>query len=247
MSARPVRWTSESATRTGPGARPSLTALPALPHAGRPPFPAEVPHPRPTHEQDEISAAGFATFPLTDDPVSPATARSHTRATLRGWGLGALADDACVIVSELVTNALRYGSPNGSPLRPLPPTETEPFLLSMVHHDRSVLCAVFDPGTDIPVVKDPDYFMESGRGLHVLESLSQSWGWTTPDRHGKAVWALLPASPPPPVAARTAATSSGAASEPLTRLLLLLELLSGPSWLKMLGAPTRGAIAERPE
>ncbi len=177
-----------------------------------------------------VDAAGFATFPLAVARETPGTARGVTRSTLRGWGLDALVDDAAVVVSELVTNALRYGLPAGRG-RPQPPaSEEQPILLSLVHCGNAALCAVFDPGHDVPHIREPDYFQESGRGLHVLESLAERWGWTTPDHTGKAVWALLMAP------GGSGAVAPGPGDwEPLTRLLLLLELLSGPSWLKSLG------------
>ncbi|MDT0344367.1 ATP-binding protein [Streptomyces litchfieldiae] len=188
-----------------------------------------------------VDAGGFATFPLAVARETPGEARRATRTTLRGWGLEALVDDATVVVSELVTNALRYGLPPSRPA-PLPPASRErPILLSLVHCGGAVLCAVFDPGHDVPRVKEPDYYEESGRGLHVLESLAERWGWTAPDHYGKAVWALLmrPGDAEP--------VAPGASDwEPLTRLLLLLELLSGPSWLKSLGASAaKTAVAHR--
>src|SRR5258706_371733 len=39
--------------------------------------------------------------------------------------------------------------------------------------------------------KDPDYLAESGRGLHVIEALSDRWGFTVPAESGKVVWALF--------------------------------------------------------
>ncbi|WP_158674683.1 ATP-binding protein [Streptomyces hoynatensis] len=196
------------------------------------PFAALAPHQAPTARSGAADSAGFATFPLASAPEASRSAREMTRSTLHGWGLDELADDAMVIVSELVTNAVRYGLGAARRDRPLPPaTPDQPFLLSLVHCERSVLCAVFDPGSEVPQVKEPDYFQESGRGLHVLESLAESWGWTTPDRHGKAVWALLVAGD-----VMRPLSRSDPEWEPLTRLLLLLELLSGPSWLKALGS-----------
>jgi hypothetical protein len=247
-----------------------MVALAPLPPSGRLPFAAMARQPSPGRQggdpaggaDDGADAAGFATFPLTDEAESPGTARSLTRTTLHGWGLQELADDATVVVSELVTNALRYGRAPDGRRHPLPPATTEqPFLLSLVHYGGSVLCAVFDPGAEVPVLREPDYFRESGRGLHVLQSLAESWGWTTPDRHGKAVWALLQS----PKEAASGVAEAGAEEdaavgsppgpadaewEPLTRLLLLLELLSGPSWLKALGSsarsPRSGARARGP-
>jgi hypothetical protein len=188
----------------------------------------------------EPDSAGFATFPLANRPESPCAARSLTRSTLKGWGLDELSDDVTVIVSELVTNAMRYGLPPRADHRPLPPASAEqPFLLSLVHYDRSVLCAVFDPGADTPCVKEPDFLHESGRGLHVLQSLAERWGWTTPDCHGKAVWALLLAPKEADDAPTTTTPSADDGTwEPLTRLVLLLELLSGPPWLKALSRTT---------
>src|SRR5690606_16409039 len=84
-------------------------------------------------------SAGFATFPLANAADAPGTARRLTRNTLQGWGLETLVDDASVIVSELVTNALRYGQPATAGHRPLPPASAEqPFLLSLVHHGGTV-------------------------------------------------------------------------------------------------------------
>ncbi|WP_158920473.1 ATP-binding protein [Streptomyces sp. NBRC 109706] len=198
------------------------------------PYATMAPHAGVARRAVSAEVAGFATFPLAGEPGAPRVARAHTRATLAEWGLDELAGDTSVVVSELVTNALRYGLPKDTTPRPLPPASADqPLLLSLVHCESSVLCAVFDPGHEVPAVQDPSLCQESGRGLQVLDALSRSWGWTTPDRHGKAVWALL-ASQDAPESALT-----GPRWEPLSRLLLLLELLSGPSWLKALGATSR--------
>ncbi|SOD67346.1 hypothetical protein SAMN06297387_13021 [Streptomyces zhaozhouensis] len=205
----------------------------ALPYASMAPLAAAG------RRATSADVAGFATFPLAGEPGAPRSARALTRATLTDWGLGELVGDTTVVVSELVTNALRYGLPAGTRPSPLPPaSEEQPLLLSLVHCERSVLCAVFDPGQDVPLVRSPSPCQESGRGLHVLEGLARNWGWTTPDRHGKAVWALLAAEEP------VDETSTTPQWEPLSRLLLLLELLSGPSWLKALGS-TSGAVTSR--
>lgn len=54
-----------------------------------------------------------------------------------------------------------------------------------------MLVVVADPGRQVPVLRDPDYLAESGRGLHVINGLSDTWGCTTPTDAGKAVWALF--------------------------------------------------------
>lgn len=255
MTTHPA-WSTREESAVGASGRLRGRALTPLPPSGRLPFAAMA---RPCSGAQSrgrgagaggsaSESAGFATFPLAESPESPGTARSLTRTTLQDWGLEELAGDAMVIVSELVTNALRYGLPAGGQRRPLPPaTAEQPFLLSLVHHGSSVLCAVFDPGGDVPEVREPDFFRESGRGLLVLQSLAASWGWTTPDRHGKAVWAVLQADRERVVADEAPLGPADAEWEPLTRLLLLLELLSGPSWLKALGSSARGPVLDRRE
>ncbi len=138
-------------------------------------------------DEEGAGATGFAACALSGDPQVVADARDFTRSTLLGWGMRPLMDNAAIIVSELLSNALRYGvtGPRGRTLSP------HPVWLGLLRRGDAVLCAVSDPGTDVPVVKRPDYFAESGRGLHVIDTLSESWGWTTPDHAGKAVWAVV--------------------------------------------------------
>jgi anti-sigma regulatory factor (Ser/Thr protein kinase) len=130
---------------------------------------------------------GFAACALDEDPQVAADARNFTRRTLSGWGLVVLAEDAAVVVSELVSNALRYGMtcPRGRTLSP------HPIWLGLLRRGDSVLCAVSDPGSRVPVLKEPDNLAQSGRGLHVIDTISDSWGWTAPDHAGKAVWAVV--------------------------------------------------------
>jgi hypothetical protein len=111
-------------------------------------------------------------------------ARQFTGQMLRGWGLPVLADDAAVIVSELVTNALMHGrcAVNGR--------AHEDVELILWRWSGQVVCAVTDPGTGAPVLVQPDPFGEAGRGLHMVQALSAAWGWTMlGDR--KAVWAAM--------------------------------------------------------
>jgi hypothetical protein len=54
-----------------------------------------------------------------------------------------------------------------------------------------VMCMVTDPGTGIPVLREPGPCAENGRGLNVVESCCVRWGWHLLDGGGKVVWALL--------------------------------------------------------
>jgi anti-sigma regulatory factor (Ser/Thr protein kinase) len=125
-----------------------------------------------------------AVCPLRAGTASPRTARDFTLATLRTWGLTALCEDAAVIVSELVTNAVRHGRPLGGPGEPL-------VRLTLARHGGLLVCIVADAHAGEPSMRESDDACENGRGLHVVEALSRVWGWTPLPGMGKAVWAAL--------------------------------------------------------
>ena len=114
-------------------------------------------------------------------------ARDFTAATLRRWGVdGEQCDDIVVVVSELLTNALRYTVPCPGARWPRWPVR-----LGLLQPGPWVLCAVSDPSDEVPVAKEPCWFGESGRGLHVVSSLCDEWGCTAPGPKGKVVWAMF--------------------------------------------------------
>ncbi|GAA3159207.1 MULTISPECIES: ATP-binding protein [Streptomyces] len=141
----------------------------------------------------------FAACALSASARTVADARRFTLATLRGWRIcAALTDDAALIVSELVSNALRYGVRNAHGEagcgRVAGPVVT-PAWLALTRREDGVMCAVSDGGEGAPVIGTPDPLAESGRGLSIVEQLSDAWGWTLPDRSGKTVWATLSPRP----------------------------------------------------
>jgi hypothetical protein len=116
-------------------------------------------------------------------------ARDFTAATLTRWGVdGEQADDVVVVVSELLTNALRTVPCPGAVW------PRWPVRLGLLQPGPWVLCAVSDPSDEIPVAKEPCWFGESGRGLHVVGSLCDEWGCTEPGPMGKVVWAMFATS-----------------------------------------------------
>jgi Histidine kinase-like ATPase domain len=117
-------------------------------------------------------------------------ARDFAVATVQRWGAAECADDVAIVVSELVTNALRHAlpAPGEAPRR-------RPVRLGLLRPGPCVLCAVADPGWTVPVAKETDVLAETGRGLHVVGALADLWGYTTPSNEGKAVWAMFSAHP----------------------------------------------------
>ena len=113
-------------------------------------------------------------------------ARDFTAATLARWEIGERGEDIVVVVSELVTNALRYTVPCPGSVWPRWPVR-----LGLLQPGPWVLCAISDPSDEVPVAKDPGWFGESGRGLHVVDSLCDEWGCTEPGTMGKVVWAMF--------------------------------------------------------
>ncbi|MFD7924157.1 ATP-binding protein [Streptomyces sp. NPDC059740] len=129
----------------------------------------------------------FAACALGDDPRTVAEARRFTAATLSHWAVRDITtQDAELVVSELVSNALRYGTS-----RPGDTDGAYSAWLGLLREDDGVLCVVNDSSPREPVVRTPDYLAESGRGLHIVDRLSRSWGWTPPGASGKSVWASL--------------------------------------------------------
>jgi Histidine kinase-like ATPase domain len=196
--------------RTSGVARPShhLVQFPAQarsgPAAGQPPdLPAPTDHrsgrPRfirmPADCWGSPPAVGI---PLRYAPQAAGAARRLTGDTLRRWGLAALSADATLIVAELAANAVSHTVP--------PAANSEPggeFLgLRLLRRPGEVICAVLDPSDAAPALVRPDSLEEGGRGLQLVDALSDVWGWSPVAGRGKAVWAILFCPEPPEPARR---------------------------------------------
>jgi anti-sigma regulatory factor (Ser/Thr protein kinase) len=162
--------------------RPETWRPPAVAHDR--PRPSQ-PFPPATAFEPGFGAPDGAVCALPPTGASSRAAREFATTTLRSWGLGELVDDAVVIISELVTNAVRHGLP------PYAAAGDMPIKLTLVHQGRFVVCIVSDPSDRDPKVRPADDVCENGRGLHVIEALSSVWGWTPLPGAGKAVWAAL--------------------------------------------------------
>ncbi len=130
-----------------------------------------------------LGADRVASWDLEADPAVVARARSEVSRQLREWGLEELDFTAELVVSELVTNAIRYGLP--------------PISLRLIH-DGTLLCEVSDAASTTPHLRRARTFDEGGRGLLLVAQLAEQWG-TRHARRGKTVWAELNASTEFPV------------------------------------------------
>ncbi|MGC5361115.1 SpoIIE family protein phosphatase [Streptomyces sp. DT24] len=123
-----------------------------------------------------LPADAVGDWPLPREPRSVGRARELARTQLNGWGLGDLVDTTELLVSELVTNALRYG---------------EGEIRLRLLRDRTLVCEVWDAGLVQPRRRRARDTDEGGRGLQLVGLLSAAWGSRRTPR-GKTVWFELP-------------------------------------------------------
>lgn len=125
-------------------------------------------------------------------PTATPCARLHARTIAREWGLADLADTIELIVSELVTNAVRASMDQDDR-----PRYTEGTGLACIHlrlstDRKAALIEVWDENFGLPTPTEPDLDDESGRGLMLVDTLALRWGWDlAPSGRGKIVWALV--------------------------------------------------------
>lgn len=122
-----------------------------------------------------------AEWDMPFEPSAVAAMRSVAVKQLDEWGLSELGFATELILSELVTNALRHGS---APVR------------VRLLHARTLTCEVWDGSNSAPHARYAATTDEGGRGLFLVAQLSEQWGTRyTPD--GKVIWAeqALPGAP----------------------------------------------------
>ncbi|MGW0295701.1 SpoIIE family protein phosphatase [Streptomyces anthocyanicus] len=117
-----------------------------------------------------------AEWDVPNDPAAVAEIRSQVTRRLAEWGLDELAFTTELILSELVTNAIRYGG------------ET---VHVRVVRDRSLICEVFDSSSTSPHLRYAAMTDEGGRGLFLVAQLAERWG-TRYTPAGKVIWAEQP-------------------------------------------------------
>ncbi|MFE3035419.1 SpoIIE family protein phosphatase [Streptomyces canus] len=123
-----------------------------------------------------LPADSVGDWTLPREPRSVGRAREYARGQLLAWGLEPLVDTTELLVSELVTNALRYG---------------EGDIRVRLLLDRTLVCEVWDSGLVQPRRRRARDTDEGGRGLQLVGLLSAAWGSRRTPR-GKTVWFELP-------------------------------------------------------
>ncbi|KOG56906.1 hypothetical protein ADK75_06145 [Streptomyces virginiae] len=121
-----------------------------------------------------LSGHRVAEWQLSDTPRAVAWARAEAANQVRMWGLDDLVGTTKLIVSELVTNAMRH-------------TGTGPILLRLIH-DQTLICEVSDTGHTSPHLRYAAADDEGGRGLFIVAQMTEQWG-TRYTTKGKTIWA----------------------------------------------------------
>ncbi|MFJ2033297.1 ATP-binding protein [Streptosporangium sp. NPDC087985] len=109
---------------------------------------------------------------LLPDTVTVPNTRKRVRHQLADWGVSEHGDDVELLVTELVTNAVRH---------------SRAAVITISMNDDALRCEVQDTNTNLPQVRHALDVDEGGRGLYLVEALAHSWGsHRTPT--GKIVW-----------------------------------------------------------
>ncbi|WP_217237399.1 SpoIIE family protein phosphatase [Streptomyces sp. AC555_RSS877] len=120
-----------------------------------------------------LAAANVVTWELPVQATAAAGARALTASQLAEWELEEMAFTTELIVSELVTNAYRYGG--------------GPITLRFIRDHHHLICEVSDTSSTSPHLRRARTTDEGGRGLFLVAQLTERWG-TRYTREGKTIW-----------------------------------------------------------
>jgi anti-sigma regulatory factor (Ser/Thr protein kinase) len=154
------------------------------------PAPGSAWTPRRPGEPIAIDAGRFALATL---PTSPFWARRYIRQFLGSCrGIGSdTAETAELLVSELVTNAVRFAGSPAQAQQYSDRVQAGLISLSVRHFGEGLLIEVFDTNANPPVLTDAADDAENGRGLVLVDALSREWSYFFPPCGGKVVYCFI--------------------------------------------------------
>ncbi|MGP3977156.1 SpoIIE family protein phosphatase [Streptomyces sp. 8N114] len=120
-----------------------------------------------------LDPAQIAEWQVEPNPAAVAPVRAECAARLREWGMEEIGHTTELILSELITNAIRYGRP--------------PIQVRLLHDDDSLICEVADGSGTSPHLRRASTTDEGGRGLFLVAQFAQHWG-TRYTPGGKVIW-----------------------------------------------------------
>lgn len=120
-----------------------------------------------------LHASQVATWDIPADPSAVAQARKDAVDQLAAWGLDEAAFVTELVVSELVTNAIRHAQP--------------PIQLRLIN-DSNLICEVSDGANTAPHLRRARAFDEGGRGPLLVAQMTERWG-ARQTGTGKTIWA----------------------------------------------------------
>ncbi|MGW0735711.1 SpoIIE family protein phosphatase [Streptomyces sp. NPDC002851] len=123
-----------------------------------------------------VAPSKVAEWEVRPDPAAVAPVRAQCGAQLRDWGFEEIGFATELILSELITNAIRYGAP--------------PIKVRLLHN-RSLICEVSDGSSTSPHMRRARATDEDGRGLFLVAQFAQRWG-TRYTPAGKVIWTEQP-------------------------------------------------------
>jgi anti-sigma regulatory factor (Ser/Thr protein kinase) len=140
---------------------------------------------------------GVSAHTLIAVPSAAGRSRRLVRLGLTRWGLGRLIDDAELVVSELVTNAVQATGVADADANRAGPGGLAEIQVRLLLFDVSVVVEVWDGDPAPPVPQQVTGADEGGRGLSIVAVLAADWNWYRGLHDGKVVWAELPIPPHP--------------------------------------------------
>lgn len=143
-------------------------------------MPTTTPSPRSRPNLTPTARLGIAVSP---QPGELRRVRHEMEKALVEWGLTDVVDTVLLLVSELVTNAVQHAPHAG-------------IGFAATQDEGLLLIEVQDGSSDPPVPRhEPADIAESGRGLDLVDSLADDWGWMPHADGTKSTWALITVPP----------------------------------------------------